>query len=212
MTERISCLVPPAFPRDAPAKMHSLHRTLQAQACKLHLKRTTPFLALLQAPRSFCRIPGTELRRLSIAMSGNGDLNNTQAGRAAKTLAVDHAYSHRDLSLHYDQDDTEIRHQYRPFLLDAAFSTDDWILQLELSTAIKMVQTEILDKGLDRIRVLVLYGSLRKRLVPLWMAGIVMRFLSLILAQTSVALTHHSQILLSSSGIRSRTNTVSPWL
>lgn len=76
---------------------------------------------------------------------------------------ADPTYSYRSLALEFDQDDTEIRKQYRPFLVDGDLSTDDWISQLELSTAIKMVQSEILDQGLDRIRILVLYGSLRSR-------------------------------------------------
>ncbi|TEA17307.1 NADPH-dependent FMN reductase ArsH [Colletotrichum sidae] len=96
-------------------------------------------------------------------MNGQGDLNNSHAGRTAIALAADPAYSYRSLALDCDQDDVEIRKQHRPFLLDGSPATDDWISQLELSTAIKMVQSEILDKGLDRIRILVLYGSLRSR-------------------------------------------------
>ncbi|KAJ4138005.1 hypothetical protein NW754_001364 [Fusarium falciforme] len=96
-------------------------------------------------------------------MNEHGDLNNSHAGRTAITLAADPAYSYRSLALDADQDDVETRKQYRPFLFNSSLSTDDWISQLELSTAIKMVQSEILDKGLDRIRILVLYGSLRSR-------------------------------------------------
>lgn len=96
-------------------------------------------------------------------MNGHGDLNNSHAGRTAIARMADPTYSYRSLALKFDQDDTEIRKQYRPFLVDGDLSTDDWISQLELSTAIKMVQSEILDQGLDRIRILVLYGSLRSR-------------------------------------------------
>lgn len=96
-------------------------------------------------------------------MNGHGDLNNSQAGRKAITLEADPAHSYQSLALDYGQDDVEVRKQYRPFLFDGSLSTDDWISQLELSTAIKMMQLEILDKGLDRIRILVLYGSLRSR-------------------------------------------------
>jgi arsenic resistance protein ArsH len=96
-------------------------------------------------------------------MNGHGDLNNSHAGRTAITLAADPAHAYRSLALDSNQDDVEIRKQYRPFLFDGSLSADDWISQLELSSAIKMVQSEILDQGLDRIRILVLYGSLRTR-------------------------------------------------
>uniref|UniRef100_A0A0B7KAG5 NADPH-dependent FMN reductase-like domain-containing protein n=1 Tax=Bionectria ochroleuca TaxID=29856 RepID=A0A0B7KAG5_BIOOC len=96
-------------------------------------------------------------------MNGHGDLNNSHAGRTATARIADPTYNYRSLALEFDQDDTEVRKQYRPFLIDGDLSTDDWISQLELSTAVKMVQSEILDQGLDRIRILVLYGSLRSR-------------------------------------------------
>ncbi|RSL55392.1 NADPH-dependent quinone reductase ArsH [Fusarium duplospermum] len=96
-------------------------------------------------------------------MNGHGDLNNSHAGRSTITLPADPAYSYQSLALDSEHDDVEIRKQYRPFLFDGSASTDDWISQLELSTAINMVQSEILDKGLDRLRILVLYGSLRSR-------------------------------------------------
>jgi arsenic resistance protein ArsH len=96
-------------------------------------------------------------------MNGHRDLNNSHAGRAAIKLAADPAYSYQSLAIDFDEDDVGIREQYRPFLFDSSPSTDDWISKLELSTAIKMVQSEILDRGLDRLRILVLYGSLRSR-------------------------------------------------
>jgi arsenic resistance protein ArsH len=49
--------------------------------------------------------------------------------------------------------------------LDETISNNDWIAKLELSTALKMVEEEILAKGQDRLRVLVLYGSMRSRYV-----------------------------------------------
>lgn len=143
--------------------MSLLRRTLRVRTYTPHLHTSKPFQALLQ-PRHFsASTPASQRRRLGLAMNGHGDLNNTHAGRTAITLAVDPAYSHRSLALDSDQDDVEIRKQYRPFLFDGSLSTDDWISQLELSTVIKMVQSEILDKWLDRVRVLVLYGSLGGR-------------------------------------------------
>ncbi|RFN50673.1 hypothetical protein FIE12Z_5057 [Fusarium flagelliforme] len=96
-------------------------------------------------------------------MSGHGDLNNTQAGRTAVEFATDPSFKHKSFAIPRDQDDVAIRDQYRPYLFEGEMLSDDWIADLELSTAMKMVQSEILDKELDRLRILVLYGSLRSR-------------------------------------------------
>ncbi|KID84990.1 arsenical resistance protein ArsH [Metarhizium guizhouense ARSEF 977] len=96
-------------------------------------------------------------------MNGHGDLNNSHASRAAVELSVDPAYSHQSFAIQANEDDAVIRDRYRPFLLRDQLAADDWVAQLELSTGLKMVQTEILDKKLDRLRILVLYGSLRTR-------------------------------------------------
>ncbi|KAH7040043.1 flavoprotein-like protein [Microdochium trichocladiopsis] len=106
---------------------------------------------------------------------GHGDLNNSQAIRQRVVLDVDPAFSHVSLAIAEAEDDPSVRTQYRPFLLDAGSagsSSDgqgteaadgDWVAKLELSTVLKMVQEEILDKKQDRLRILVLYGSLRSR-------------------------------------------------
>ena len=60
------------------------------------------------------------------------------------------------------EDDPDIRTRYRPFLLDAAAEATDWISGLELETAVSMAEAD-LAKTKTRLRVLVLYGSLRKR-------------------------------------------------
>lgn len=96
-------------------------------------------------------------------MNGHGDLNNSHAGRTAVEFAADPSLRNKSLAIDRDQDDATIRQQYRPFLFDGDMAADDWVAELELSTAIKMVQTEIMDKKLDRLRILVLYGSLRSR-------------------------------------------------
>ncbi|RYP09701.1 hypothetical protein DL764_001127 [Monosporascus ibericus] len=97
------------------------------------------------------------------AMNGHGDLNNTHAARATADLAVDSAYSHRSFAIDVHEDDPAVRDRYRPFLLSEHFAADDWVAQLELSTTLRMVKSEILDPKLDRLRILVLYGSLRTR-------------------------------------------------
>ncbi|KAF5965714.1 arsenic resistance [Fusarium coicis] len=96
-------------------------------------------------------------------MNGHGDLNNSHAGRKAVELTPDPTYAYRSLAIDPSKDDTEIQEKYRPFILEDKFFKDDWVAELELSTAIQMVQSEILDRDLDRLRILVLYGSLRSR-------------------------------------------------
>ena len=93
----------------------------------------------------------------------HADLNNTQAARPAIELAVDPTYAGRSFSISSIEDDSLVRQTYRPFLLDDAVTKSDWIAQLELNTVLKMVDTEIFQKGDDRLRVLVLYGSMRSR-------------------------------------------------
>jgi arsenic resistance protein ArsH len=93
----------------------------------------------------------------------SGDLNNTAAERARIELAVDAAYHGVSLAIASSDDDTNIRKSYRPFLLDGEEEQNDWVAQLELSTALKMVQTQIVERGADRLRVVVLHGSLRQR-------------------------------------------------
>ncbi|KAK4062767.1 hypothetical protein Purlil1_14189 [Purpureocillium lilacinum] len=97
------------------------------------------------------------------AMNGHGDLNNAHVMREVLQLTVDPTYRYRSLAIGPDEDDFRIRELYRPFLLSDAFATNDWVAQQELSTALKMVESQILGKQNDRLRILVLYGSLRSR-------------------------------------------------
>ena len=92
-----------------------------------------------------------------------GDLNNTAAARVHIQLEVDPAYQLRSFPIPLSEDDAEIRKLYRPFLLDQAVTTSDWVSRLELSSTLKMVEAEIISKKEDRLKVLVLYGSLRSR-------------------------------------------------
>jgi len=98
-------------------------------------------------------------------MHGHGDLNNVHAARDAADLIVDPAYGLRSLAIRAPDDDKSVRDRYRPFLISESSSDDtvDWVAQLELSTTLKLVETKILGEGLDRLRILVLYGSLRSR-------------------------------------------------
>lgn len=143
--------------------MNLLRHTLRVRTLTNNLHASAPFHWLFQRRYFSDSIPVKQARNLGLAMDNHGDLNNSHAGRTAIKLAADPAYSYQSLAIKFDQDEVEIRKQYRPFLFDNSPSTDDWISELELSTAIQMVQSEILDKGLNRLRILVLYGSLRSR-------------------------------------------------
>ncbi len=95
-----------------------------------------------------------------------GDLNNTEAARERLQVLADPEYQFRSFLIHALDDDPSVRQRYRPFLLDDEASSSDWVAKLELATTAKMVETELLSQGKDRLRVLVLYGSLRSRFVP----------------------------------------------
>ena len=71
------------------------------------------------------------------------------------------ASDHQSLALNLNEDDPVTRQKYRPFILldDAA---KDWVSALELTTALDMAK-ENLRLTNERLRVLVLYGSLRRR-------------------------------------------------
>ena len=69
--------------------------------------------------------------------------------------------TYRSLALRASEDDAEIRHKYRPFILPED-SADDWINQLELDRVMDMAENNI-NLTNSRLKVLVLYGSLRKR-------------------------------------------------
>jgi hypothetical protein len=72
--------------------------------------------------------------------------------------------SHRpDIQISQSQDDAAIRSKYRPFILDERVAKSDWISKLELDTIEDMVQADLAANNGERLRVLVLYGSLRAR-------------------------------------------------
>jgi arsenic resistance protein ArsH len=69
--------------------------------------------------------------------------------------------SHRSLALPLNEDSPEIRQKYRPFILEDN-ATEDWVNSLDLSTAADMAENNLRATN-QRLKVLVLYGSLRKR-------------------------------------------------
>ncbi|KAF1960728.1 arsenate resistance ArsH [Byssothecium circinans] len=93
----------------------------------------------------------------------NGDLNNTSAARPALAFDTIPAYHGQSFAIPSTEDDANVRATYRQFLLDETVSNSDWVAQLELSAVLKMVDEEVFAKGQERLRVLVLYGSMRTR-------------------------------------------------
>jgi arsenic resistance protein ArsH len=91
---------------------------------------------------------------MAVSSSPTASNSSTKLAAAYSTLAISES-----------QDSPEIREKYRPFLLDQETSSSDWISQLELSTVIDIARQD-LDKTGERLKVLVLYGSLRKRFGP----------------------------------------------
>jgi hypothetical protein len=104
-------------------------------------------------------------RTIGTVPMANGDLNNTAAARTVAEITADAAYRNVSLAIPVNEDDAHIRKTYRPFLLDSAHAEQDWIARLELSTALKMVESQILKSGGERLRILVLHGSMRTRYI-----------------------------------------------
>lgn len=102
-------------------------------------------------------------------MNGHhGDLNNSFAARPRVELVPDPAYTRQSLAIPAEDDDLDVRKRYRPFLLDEAHEAAvDWVAGLELSTTLQLVESNIINSGQERLRILVLYGSMRSRLVCL---------------------------------------------
>lgn len=94
----------------------------------------------------------------------NGDLNNTQVLRSTAEIPVDRAYIGKTLAIPEEDDDHEIRSRYRQgFLLNQSITKADWISKLKLSTVLQLSEANLKQSDNDRLRVLVLYGSLRGR-------------------------------------------------
>ena len=74
----------------------------------------------------------------------------------------DSANSDRSLAIAQCDDHFEIRKKYRPFLLST--TTTDWVNELELDSVMTMAEHNMTSTG-ERLKVLVLFGSLRRRLV-----------------------------------------------
>ncbi|KAL4965967.1 flavoprotein-like protein [Aspergillus stella-maris] len=67
----------------------------------------------------------------------------------------------RTLAITSQEDDVEIRRKYRPFLFESD-SSPDWINDLELTSVLDVAEKDLVATN-SRLKVLVLYGSLRRR-------------------------------------------------
>ena len=95
--------------------------------------------------------------------NAHGDLNNTSSMRAIELPAPDPLFAYKSLAISEgEEEDSDLRAKYRPFLLPAEIRTSDWISRLELATVTKLAHADFRETGM-RLRVLVLYGSLRNR-------------------------------------------------
>jgi arsenic resistance protein ArsH len=70
-------------------------------------------------------------------------------------------HRYQSLAVSESEDDAGIRQMYRPFIFKDE-AADDWVSNLELATALDMAQKDLWNTD-QRLRVLVLYGSLRRR-------------------------------------------------
>ncbi|KAK0863740.1 hypothetical protein LTR87_016077 [Friedmanniomyces endolithicus] len=77
--------------------------------------------------------------------------------------SVEHLYAGRLLAIAEDEDDAAVRSKYRQFLLGERVVRTDWVAKIELSTALKMVEADMVATCGDRLEVIVLFGSLRSR-------------------------------------------------
>ena len=144
--------------------------TWTAQGCAYHTvppfsnNRRTLQVRMTYAASDLATNGYTEhlIPKLAVATS-IGDLNNVSAMRATEPPRRDPAFAYRCLAIEPQEDDPVVRRLYRPFLLSDDVQHTDWVSKLELATATKMAD-ENLHKTGSRLKVLVLYGSLRRRL------------------------------------------------
>lgn len=118
--------------------------------------------AVTSSYRQPFRTPKVAMSSHANGSASTGDLNNTTAARPTVEIVPDSAYMYSSLAIPESEDDEQIRESYRPFLRNEMTSSRDWIDDLELSTVTKMAEQDLKNTG-ERLKVLVLFGSLRKR-------------------------------------------------
>ena len=112
--------------------------------------------------------------KMAFAPSSQGGLNHTSVGRPFVTIEAGAELENRSLSIRECDDDPGIRERYRPFLLDKEDNKADWVDDLELGTVTTMAAENMQRTG-HRLKVLVLFGSLRQRLANCREIGLLSR-------------------------------------
>jgi hypothetical protein len=127
---------------------------------------------------------------------------STRSGRPVAHVKHDTLVGSFSLAIPEWDDDLHIRELYRPFILD---ETKDWISDLELEEVMHMAEGNIRETG-ERLKILVLYGSLRQRLVlPVSSAPLV----KLHAIEITCFLC---QVVLPSCCVRGRSDSLPAWL
>ncbi|KAL8914209.1 MAG: hypothetical protein Q9171_001080 [Xanthocarpia ochracea] len=90
--------------------------------------------------------------------------NDPSTPRAYVTIKASMEIDCRSLSIR-ESDDDPSRKRYRPYLLEKEGNTADWFDDLELGTVTTMA-AEYLQRTRERMKVLVLFGSLRQNVRP----------------------------------------------
>lgn len=151
-----------AFVVTTPRKLHSSTASAQLPIGK-NQETAMPSLDTPLAILLTTKVQDTTTKMATAAIaSTNGDLNNTSVMRAVKLPPRDPSFAYTSLAISSDEDDPEIRSKFRPFLLSNDLQLTDWVSRLELATVTKMAHNDIQLTN-SRLKVLVLYGSLRKR-------------------------------------------------
>lgn len=110
-------------------------------------------------------IPPFQIQAATMAAkpSVNGHLSSIEALRHTTKQPLDLVPARRTLAVPESEDDRTTRATYRPFLHSVDVASCDWIAKLELTAALKMAEADLERSGGERLKVMVLFGSLRSR-------------------------------------------------
>lgn len=151
--------------------VHKPHATLIQRSFNLHQHRLllgarsyTPTMSPHSVQMNGVASPHQHQTQYSINEStpAQGDLNNVASMRQTEEILGNPDFAYRSLAIPAEEDGNELRTKYRPFILDPVIAEDDWVAKLELATATEMAHRDLINTG-ERLKVLVLYGSLRQR-------------------------------------------------
>ena len=140
-----------------------LMRNASARVVPLLISAARASVRPVTPTRLFAVVLFSRAASMAAKVRVNGDLNNTEVLRKTIQILPDPAYAGRTLAIPEDEDDSAIRAAHRPFLQRDDVASSDWVAELELSTALKMAAADMQRTGGARLKVIVLFGSLRSR-------------------------------------------------